>query len=311
MKFMAVILGLFLAGLGLAGCAGPGGSLCEAVSDQDLPTVAPIPAGGFLMGSRDSAEQVVAKGGGDPQYYEREHPQHPVEITKGFAMGVTEVTNDQFAAFVAATGYRTDNEKAGWGFVWKKGWTKVEGAEWRHPKGPKDAIEGMGDHPVVSVSYNDALAYCRWLGRLTGRKYGLPTEAQWEYACRAGTTTPFSTGETITTDQANYFGKKPYADGPKGVYRKKTTPVKSFAPNPWGLHDVHGNVWEWCADYFSPDYYRDSPKVDPAGPAQGKERVVRGGAWNFPGRGVRSARRYGVDPDAGYSIIGFRVMVAE
>ena len=294
--------------LGLLACLALAGCLCEPAGGPrpDGPEMRLIPAGEFLMGSRDSAQVVVQKGGGEPKFYEREHPRHRVRISRPFLLQATEVTNDQFAAFVAATGHRTDAERQGFGFIWQKGWVRMPGADWRHPQGAESGIEGRGRHPVVQVSWRDAQAYCRWLGQTLGRACFLPSEAQWEYACRAGTTTPFTFGETITTDQANYFGGAPYAGGPKGVYRKDTTPAGSFPANAWGLQDMHGNVWEWCADWFNEGYYRVSPDLDPPGPASGEERVVRGGAWNFPARGVRSARRYGRDPGQGYSLIGFR-----
>jgi formylglycine-generating enzyme required for sulfatase activity len=266
-----------------------------------------VPAGSFLMGGEDSPAQVVAKGGGEEKYYQREHPRHRVAITKAFYLQAAPVTNQQFAAFVAATGHRTQAERAGRGMVWRKGWVEVPGADWRHPAGPGSDIEGKGDHPVVQVSWQDALAYCAWLGASLGETYTLPSEAQWEYACRAGSQTPFNTGLTITTDQANYFGRRPYDGGPQGIYRQDTTPAGLFTANAWGLKDMHGNVWQWCADWYHEDYYRLSPPADPPGPAQGAERVVRGGAWNLPAEDVRSARRYGRPPDQGYNLVGFRL----
>jgi formylglycine-generating enzyme required for sulfatase activity len=119
--------------------------------------------------------------------------------------------------------------------------------------------------------------------------YRLPTEAQWEYACRAGTTTPFSTGNNITTDQANYDGTRPYNDNPAGVYRARTMQVGSFAPNAWGLHDMHGNVWEWCWDWY--DDYPSAAQADPSGAVFGGHRVRRGGSWGYGGRYLRSAAR--------------------
>ena len=138
----------------------------------------------------------------------------------------------------------------------------------------------------------------------------LPTEAEWEYACRAGTTTPFSTGLTIGTDEANY---EYFADseGGKGVDRKKTIPAGSLKPNAFGLYDMHGNVWEWCRDIYGP--YPTTDVVDPRGPADGRYHVMRGGYWGLPSQFCRSANRYWNGPDYGdgyYALIGFRVVVS-
>jgi formylglycine-generating enzyme len=137
----------------------------------------------------------------------------------------------------------------------------------------------------------------------------LPTEAQWEYACRAGTTTPFSFGENITPEQVNYEGNYPYARGETGLYRKKTVPVKSLPPNPWGLYEMHGNVWEWCSDWYG-DYPAESV-VDPDGPPSGTDRVLRGGSWINSGGLTRSADR--VRPESGNrnSRIGFRLSLGQ
>jgi formylglycine-generating enzyme required for sulfatase activity len=145
--------------------------------------------------------------------------------------------------------------------------------------------------------------------------YRLPTEAQWEYACRAGTPTPFNTGDNITTDQANYNGYYPYNDNPEGIYRQRTTEVNTFAPNDWGLYDMHGNVWEWCWDWYDYDYYKNGAQTDPTGPAtrpvDSEFRVVRGGAWNHWAENLRSALRYGEYPyewDNEGEAYGFRLV---
>jgi formylglycine-generating enzyme required for sulfatase activity len=135
--------------------------------------------------------------------------------------------------------------------------------------------------------------------------YRLPTEAEWEYACRAGTTTPFSTGGNITVSQANYHGQNPYNNAPGGEYRERTMPVGSFAPNAWGLHDMHGNVWEWCWDRYGG--YPDENGTDPAGPSEGNFRVNRGGGWNDFGQHLRSAYRAVHPPGNKTFNLGFRV----
>jgi formylglycine-generating enzyme required for sulfatase activity len=175
------------------------------------------------------------------------------------------------------------------------------------------------DLPVERVSWFEAIEFCRRLARFTGKKYHLPSEARWEYACRAGTTTPFHCGETLTAERANYFAAyDPYADEAGSLYRARTTPVNSFAPNAFGLHDTHGNVCEWCADAWHRNYEgtppldgdpwlapdrRLSPRLQPA-------RLVRGGSWGDEARHCRSANRTFCLPEKRYSVLGFRVALA-
>jgi formylglycine-generating enzyme required for sulfatase activity len=185
---------------------------------------------------------------------------HQVTLTHGFFLGVCPVTQAQ--------------------------WLAVMG---RNPSRRNTRASGPGANcPVENVSWEDCEEFCKKLSKLDGKVYRLPTEAEWEFACRAGTTTPFCTGPTISTDQANYDGNWTYDGGKKGVYRKATTPVGSFPPNAWGLVDMHGNVWEWCADWYGE--YPDGV-FDPLGPAFGEERVLRGGSWVYGPRGARSACR--------------------
>jgi formylglycine-generating enzyme required for sulfatase activity len=160
---------------------------------------------------------------------------------------------------------------------------------------------------VINVSWEDAKAYCAWLGEETRQAYRLPSEAEWEYACRAGTTTPFWTGATISTERANYDGNYTYGPGRKGEYRARTTPVEAFESNPWGLHDMHGNVWEWCEDRWH-DNYRGAPN-DGSAWLKGKSslRVVRGGSWGYFPRDLRSAYRVRFVPVDRYFYLGFRV----
>ena len=165
------------------------------------------------------------------------------------------------------------------------------------------------DLPVEQVSWYEAMAFCETLSARTGRNVRLPTEAEWEYACRAGTTTPFNTGETISADQANYDGGRIYGCGVLGVYRKTTTPVGSFPPNAWGLYDTHGNVFEWCLDWIGK--YPRGKATDPRGAASGAGRVYRGGAWLGSPKFCRSAYRDRAPADSRLSDIGFRVAWAE
>ncbi len=138
-------------------------------------------------------------------------------------------------------------------------------------------------------------------------RYRLPTEAEWEYACRARTTGPFSTGENLTTAQANYNGAQPYGSFPAGEFRQKTTPAGTFPLNPWGLADMHGNVWEWTSDWYGPYPESGAANIDPHGPASGEKRVIRGGSWFFDANSARCALRYTHAPqDKGFSL-GFRV----
>jgi sulfatase modifying factor 1 len=211
--------------------------------------------------------------------------QHTVELTKGFYMGVYPVTQGQWHA-----GLMRDYV-APW-----------EGFDLANPS----RFQGSKDLPVETVCWNDCQLFIKKLREKDRKRYRLPTEAEWEYACRAGTTTPFHFGETISTDQANYAGGAVYGDGKKGVDRKKTTPVGSFRPNAWGLHDMHGNVAQWCQDRFA-NFTRQSV-VDPQGPAKGGSRVLRGGSWEYGPARCRSACRAWESPDnRGTGNYGFRL----
>jgi formylglycine-generating enzyme required for sulfatase activity len=175
-------------------------------------------------------------------------------------------------------------------------------------KNPSHFSQNGANRPVEQVSWYDAMAFCEKLSQQTGRTYRLPSEAEWEYACRAGTTTPFYFGPTITTDLANYDGNYTYGNGPKGVYREKTTDVGSFAPNDFGLYDMHGNVYEWCADHWHGNYA--GAPTDGSAWLSGDEsanRVRRGGSWGYFPWYCRSAYRNSFVPDYRNYLIGFRV----
>jgi formylglycine-generating enzyme required for sulfatase activity len=246
--------------------------------------LAPIPAGKFLMGS-------------PPSEAERDdvEAQHEVTITKPFLMGVHEVTQAEFAKA------KVPGLKRGAIFTEKRG--------------------GGPDHPVENILWKNAVDFCTLLSELpeekkAGRRYRLPTEAEWEYACRAGTTTPFHFGKSLSAKQANFHGDFPYGGADKGPYLRRTAKVGSYEPNAWGLYDMHGNVWEWCSDYYDRDYYRGSPKEDPKGPEKGVMstdygdffRVTRGGSWIDEARACRSAFRYRAMPEEPNRLVGFRVV---
>lgn len=222
-----------------------------------------IPAGKFLMGINDDeaklARTYMHNGAGDPS---DEMPQHEVTISKPFYMSTTVITQAQCLALVNKPSARD--------------------------LGPRN--------PQVVLNYDAALDFCKTLSQKSNQTVRLPTEAEWEFACRAGTTTAFNTGPTISTDQANYEGDKVWGTGKPGPYRAKVLPVASFKPNPWNLYDMHGNVPEWCADWYDPNYYAHSPALDPPGPDSGTKRVVRGGSAHTPPRILRSAARDAVPP---------------
>jgi formylglycine-generating enzyme required for sulfatase activity len=254
---------------------------------------ASIPAGTFTMGSPTTE---VGR--------EDNEIQHKVTLS-AFKMSKQEITVAQFKAFVDATGYVTDADKGTLGI---KGsgiltGTKIEfkaGVNWKCDVEGNHRPVAEYNHPVIHVSWNDAVAFAKWMG------CRLPTEAEWEYACRAGTTTPFNTGNNLTTDQANYDGKYPYNNNAKGVSRAKTMPVGSFASNAWGLYDMHGNVWEWCSDWYGG--YSTGVQTDPKGPASGSYRVFRGGDWYFRAKYCRSAYRYFNGQSYRDCIVGFRIV---
>jgi uncharacterized protein (TIGR02996 family) len=165
-------------------------------------------------------------------------------------------------------------------------------------------FKGDDTRPAENVSWDDCQEFCRKLGLKTGWRFRLPTEAEWEYACRAGTTTPFFFGDTISTDQANYDGNAAYGRGKKGAFRQQTTPAGSFPPNAWGLYEMHGNVWEWCADLYAP--HDQCEATDPTNITRGTNRVLRGGSWSMGPFACRSACRSWI-ADRCRDFIGCRV----
>jgi formylglycine-generating enzyme required for sulfatase activity len=266
----------------------------EVFSDgSGLPEMVVVPAGQFVMGS---PPQELLRGPDDS-----EDPLHLVTFTAPFAIGRFAVTLGEFDAFVTATGHAVPD----WLFIARdevEEWIEHPGHSFRNP-----GFEQSARHPVVGVTFADAVAYAAWLTRITGRRYHLPSEAQWEYAARGGTTTPFWWGATISTDQANYNGCHIYGDGMRGLNRRGTVPVDSFAANPFGLFQMHGNVWEWCADCWHPSHAGAPVDGSPRTDGDPEVGVLRGGSWLNGPWVLRAAKRMG-DPRAfRHNSFGFRV----
>ncbi len=237
--------------------------------------------------------------------------QHQVKLSD-FYMSKYTVTVAEFRRFLEASGYQAFSEIFGWSFIISNGESKKgDGVNWRHGVSGSVRPQSEENHPVLYVSWYDAVAYCKWLSTKTGKQFRLPTEAEWEYACRAGSKTAFNFGENLTTNQANYNGYH-YKRNPEGGFRQNTVEVNSFAPNAWGLYNMHGNVYEWCSDWYSGTYYDDCKAkgtvYNPAGPASGSNRVFRGGSWRNHVAYCRSADRGGSIPSSHNFELGFRLV---
>lgn len=254
---------------------------------SDAPELILIATGRFHMGSPEHERAVAMAAGAQRLWLERETPQHWVGIEQPLALGRYPVTVGEWRRFATDTGWRHTGE-----------------IDWQAP-----GFTQTDTHPVVGVSWNDVQLYLTWLRDETGQRYRLPTEAEWEYACRAGTRTAFSTGETIGAGQANFDASFSYHGGATGVFRRGTTPVGSFAPNPWGLFDMHGNVWEWIDDVVH-DNYEGAPVDGSAWMADGDQtrHILRGGCWLYHPRYLRSALRNGFSATMANDIVGFRVV---
>ena len=236
----------------------------------------------------------------------QDETQHQVKLSD-FYICKYAVSVAEFKKFIDGKKYVTDAEKGDGSYVWNgKEWKKEKGINWRFGVSGKERTPAEYDHPVVHVSWNDAVAYCGWLSEQTGKTFRLPTEAEWEYACRAGTSTPFSTGENLTTDQANYDGNYLYNNNKKGLFGESTVPVNYFQPNNLGLYNMHGNVWEWCNDWYG--NYPASPQTNPKGPSTGTRRVYRGGSWFSNAASCRSDYRSFITPDGSNYYLGLRLL---
>ena len=263
----------------------------EQLAEGVALTMLRIPAGSFEMGAPETEAESL----------EQERPVQRVTLGE-FMLAQTPITQAQWRAVAAWQRLEQEDQE-----LWPKSLDPDPVPKLRDP----GRFQGE-QRPVVYVSWHDAMAFCQRLRLRSGKNYTLPSEAQWEYACRAGTTTPFHCGATISTKLANYDGRKVYGDGEKGDYRQQTVDVASFPANPWGLHDMHGNVWEWCADHWHSNYegapedgracIDEGAKEDPL-----KRRLLRGGSWgSFPGS-CRSADRGNDHPYNRDNFIGFRV----
>ena len=234
-----------------------------------------ISAGSFMMGSSSSAKLLASEYDAPEGVFTDEFPQHQVRISEGFWMGQTEVTQGQYKSVMNA-----------------------------QPWSGEDSVQESANNPAVHVTWDDAAAFCRKLSQQEGKTYRLPTEAEWEYACRAGTTTEFSFGDSDSSlgDHAWFY------DNASKVGQKYAHSVGQKKPNPWGLYDMHGNVWECCSDWYDEDYYSNSPSVDPKGPPLGAYRSLRGGSWGGDELNLRCSMRSYLSPDYRLHFVGFRVV---
>ncbi len=227
-----------------------------------------IPKGKFMMGSPETSLKRI-----------KSKTQHEVTISQAFYMGSTEVTQ----------------------------------AQWQNVMGNKPSFFKGDELPVEQIRWEDAVEFCKRLSEMpeekkAGRKYRLPTEAEWEYACRAGTTTTYHFGNQLNGKEANCNGTQPYGTDTEGPYLEKISPVGKYPANAWGLYDMHGNVYEWCSDWYGE--YPAGSVTDPSGPATGSDRIVRGGCWDHSAVCCRSANRRGYAPSLCFSTLGFRVALS-
>lgn len=312
-------------------------SPCEVSPNEISPCCAPPgatlrpPHFGSTAGMKRLEGGTFWMGTDRPEAWQKDGEGPVREITLApFYLDICAVTNTQFGEFVAATGYRTEAEKFGWSYVFHREvsgearakvqgvaggtqwWLGVEGATWKHPEGPGSHIRKRMDHPVVQVSWHDAQAYCEWAGKR------LPTEAEWEYAARGGLHQKlYPWGDDLTPRDKKgrpqhvcniWQGKFPDLNTGQDGFTG-TAPVKTFAPNAFGFYQMSGNVWEWCADWFSPDFHASGPRENPLGPPSGENKIIKGGSYlchaSYCNR-YRVAARTANTPDSASTHCGFR-----
>ena len=323
MRFvLAAVVGLCVSVASLI--ADEPGKPAEVTEDWHGVTFVQIPAGEFMMGSEETAADLAKARLNVPKGFsvDDEDPKHQVKIS-AFKMGKHELTRGQFRIFVEATGYKTDAEKdpkGGWGVS-----RQLQGGEqsaiynWTNAGFPQ-----TDNHPVVNVSWNDAVAYCRWMTEEYSKRgqksvCRLPTEAEWEYACRAGSTTRYATARSVN-GIGNVRDASLMAELPSQDYRLYpafafndgaafTSVAGKYKPNAFGLYDMHGNVWEWCSDWYDENYYASSPATDPKGPDSGAFRVLRGGSWFYVPLLFPCEFRGFFNPIDRFSDLGIRVVL--
>ena len=290
-----------------------------------------VPAGEFTMGSNATSDDLARH---YPRYererldkIDDERPAHRVRITRDFWLGRHEVTVGQFRRFVAQSGYVPESiadGTGGYGYNPDYDPDKTERGDAFEGRSPQYSWTNPGwpqrdDEPVVNITYADAVALARWLSTREGRRYRLPSEAEWEYACRAGADTLYSNGDdpnrlaevanTFDLDAAPHWPR--FAEWALPVHdgHAFTSPVGSHAPNAFGLHDMQGNVWEWVDDWYGADTYATSPRDDPRGPASGIRKLRRGGAWHSWSLYARCGFRNWNKPDSRYTLLGMRLLL--
>jgi formylglycine-generating enzyme required for sulfatase activity len=245
-----------------------------------------VEGGSYLMGSNEGEED--------------EKPVHEVTL-KGFYMGKYEVTRGQFRKFVETTNYQTEAEKDGWAWIYsveEKNWVKKEGLNWKKDAKGNDCYNKKENHPVIFVSYNDAIAYINWLKTTTNKKYRLPTEAEWEYAAKGGNKNSlYKYAGSDNIDEVAWYGNA----------NDETHPIGTKKANALGIFDMTGNVWEWCSDWYDKNHYQYSMKSNPEGGLTGDYRVLRGGSFSSDSGNCRPANRVNSTPNGRSSIIGFRL----
>lgn len=228
---------------------------------------------------------------------------HKVLISKDFFIMTKEVTKGEWKKFIEDTNYKTESENNGGALVWiGYKWDKSWKYSWKNP-----GFEQNDNEPVTCVTYNDALNYCKWLSKKEGLNYSLPTEAQWEYSCRAGSESAFAFGDCLLDTQANFAANSKRGNCPEGKYRNKTIDTGKLSANKWGLFDVHGNVLEWCEDFYG--IYDESKIVDPKGPENGETKVVRGCGWETDINNCRAGNRFSENMNSAKNNLGFRLVL--